>query len=397
MVKGADKIGIVSNRSGKQLRDRVVNDFATKLEEKDREGFLDSQDIFTKNFPSGEVYVQLQDNVRLGRAHIIAGFYREDLDELRRAVLQLNGDSNLTENFMRYLHSSETDFQELLKILDACRRSGAEKISVYTSIFPDSRQDKKDEPRVPISAKLKFDLIASAGEPKLSRIGLIDIHAKQEQGFTNYPVDHITARNHLLLALKRKGIPFEDMTLIGADTNDYKGMRKYADELGLGLAVILKSRRGHNSLDERSYIEGDEVEGRVCVLMDDMVDTAGTILRGGEVIRKHNAREIYACATHGIFSPTVQEDGRVIFVEDRFKAAHDEYGLQVVTTDTVARTPDYLRKHRDWLNVISVAPLLSDLIYCNETGGSHGGKLDGYTAIARKNDGSELERFLIDI
>ncbi|MFH1592094.1 MAG: ribose-phosphate diphosphokinase [Candidatus Woesearchaeota archaeon] len=389
-----EKIVIISTRSGELLRERVIPEFNLKLSEVERNQF-EMAAVKAKNFPSGEEYVQLPENVRRRRIHVIAGVYRPDLYHLRRKVLGLDDGSVGVKLVRDYLHSVETDYSAFLKILDAARRSGAQEISVYMTYFPDCRQDKKDEPRVPISAKLRFDQLESAGSPKLSRIGVIDIHAQQEQGFTNLPVDQITAKNHLLLALKRKGVSFEDLILVCADPNDYKSTKKLSDRLGVGLAIIEKSRAGHGETDGEAYIAGMDVEGRTCAMVDDMVDTGGTIFRGLDVLRQRKVGRVYVCATHGLFSPKINTNGKVIFTEDLFRSAHEESGLEVIVTDTIARSEEYLKEHKAWLTSISVAPLIADLIYCNETGTSHGEKLEGYKQLARDDDGSALDRFML--
>lgn len=245
-----NKVTIISNRASEQLCERVKEDFALKLEDSDREKF-ERKNAYVKNFPSGEVYVQLQENIRRRRVHVIVGSYRPELYHLRKQVLKLDSDSGISEKLMQdYLHSAETDFIEALKILDAAKRSGAEEISVYFPYLADSRQDKKDESRVPISAKLKLELVETAAWPKLSRIGVLDLHARQEQAFTEYPVDTMTAKSYLILALKHQGVSFDELVLVCADTNDYKHMRIFADHFGVGVGAILKARKGHNVVDK---------------------------------------------------------------------------------------------------------------------------------------------------
>ncbi len=388
---GLEDIVIISNRSASLIRNRIIDIFASKLEESKRETFIQNNiNVYAKNFPSGEVYAQVQDNIRGKNVHLICGYHRDDLYSLRRKIansnLELNDKVKILED---YLKSAETDQAEAKKIMDAVRRSGAEQLSVYTTYHIDSRQDKKDEPRVPISAKLSFDDIVNSGEPALKRIGVIDIHSKQSQGFCNYPVDVITTKPLFILHMRHRYGNLRNIVLVSPDSGASKDVIDNAKMMGVSYALIDKMRAAHSEAEVVKIV--GNVKGKIAVLLDDMIDTGGTIVSASEILYKKGAKEIVAYATHGIFSTKIKKTNGIVFAEDRFKKS----GIKVVVTDTIERPPEYYKEHKSWLNVLTVAPYLANLIHCNEIKGSHGKLLGRYKDYALKGDPKEIEKYML--
>lgn len=390
MLPDPSDIVLISNRAGADLRDRVIAAYRPNLAGVDRDKF-GNRNALVRTFPSGEIFVQLRDNVREERVHVVAGSHRPELYHLRRAIMESGIDQATKRDLvLDYLQSTEGELNELLKILDALRRASASRVTVHTSYLFDCRQDKKDEPRVPISARLIFDLIEAAGSPALQSVGVIDLHSQQEQGFTNYPVNQITLRAIFALYAKCHLDSWSDTILVCPDPNDYKAITKFAGKVGLQTTIIDKLREGDGKT-EIGGVQGASVEGKNCLMMDDMIDSGGTIIDGAEILKRMGAKSIIACGTHGLFSPKF-EGNKVVFAEDRFKEAD----VPVVTSNTIARTTQYREEHNDWLTVLDAGPLIADLIYCNETRGSHGKLLEEYIQMAIKGDCKDLERFVLN-
>ncbi|MCR2812209.1 ribose-phosphate diphosphokinase [Microbacterium sp. zg.Y1090] len=232
---------------------------------------------------------------------------------------------------------------ELLIMLDAAKRASAKRITVVAPYFPYSRQDKKGRGREPISARLVADLLKTAGA---DRVMSVDLHAAQIQGFFDGPVDHLFAKPVLLEYFRRTLSP-EDrdaLTVVSPDTGRVRVADTWSDSLGAPLAIIHK-RRDPNVANQVTVNEivGD-VSGRVCLLVDDMIDTGGTIVKAAEALKKNGAQRVIVAATHAIFSDPATE---------RLQSpAIDE----VVVTDTVP-IPD--EKRFATLTVLPIAPLLA--------------------------------------
>lgn len=229
---------------------------------------------------------------------------------------------------------------ELLIMIDALKRASAERISAVIPHYGYARQDKKTEGREPITAKLVADLLTTAGA---DRVLTMDLHAGQIQGFFDMPVDHLTALPALTDYFSSKNI--KDLVVVSPDVGRVKVAKKYADKLGAGLAILHKTRPAHNEV-EIGQVVGD-VSGRTALLVDDMIDTAGTITAGVDTVVKAGAKQVFACATHGILSgPAV----------DRINASPME---ELVLTNTLP-TPgsDTMPK----LKVLSIAQIFAQTI-----------------------------------
>jgi ribose-phosphate pyrophosphokinase len=240
---------------------------------------------------------------------------------------------------------------ELLIMIDALKRASAGRITAVLPYFGYSRTDKKDQPRVPITARLVADLLTVAGA---NRILTVDLHAPQIQGFFNIPVDELTALYLLSHYFEEKGL--KDTVVVATDIGATKRARDLAAMLNAPLAIMEKRRLGNNDQTETLNVIG-EVEGKVALTIDDEIDTAGSLTGVVSTLLERGAREVYSCCTHPIFS------GKAI--ERISKSAVKE----VVVTDTV---PVNGHKKLDKIVVLSTAALLGEAIHRIHTGMSVG-------------------------
>ena len=265
------------------------------------------------NFSDGEDYCQIDENVR-----------GADVFVLQPTCSPVND-----------------HVMELLILLDAFRRSSASRITAVLPYFGYARQDKKDKPRVPIAAKLMADLLTAAGA---DRILTMDLHAAQIQGFFNIPVDHLFAAPVILDAIRK--LSLDDLVIVSPDVGGMTRARAIAKRLDASLAVIDKRRTGKNETEILNVV-GD-VEGKDVLILDDIVDTAGTLVQAEAALRKGGAKRTYAAAVHGVFS------GPAL---DRIETS----GLQsLLVTNTIPVEPAIARCPR--IRPLSVAPLLGEAI-----------------------------------
>jgi len=240
---------------------------------------------------------------------------------------------------------------ELLIMLDALKRASAGRITAVIPYYGYGRTDKKDQPRVPITARLVADLLTVAGA---NRVLTVDLHAEQIQGFFNIPVDELTALNILSRYFKDK--TFDDLVVVATDIGISKRARDLAAKLNAPLAIMEKRRLGNVGQTETLNVIG-EVEGRIALTVDDEIDTAGSLVNTVSTLLEQGAREVYACCTHPIFSgPAIQRiDSSPV--------------KEVVVTDTV---PVSNEKKLDKITVLPIAPLLGEAIHRIHTGKSVG-------------------------
>ncbi|MBW1997956.1 MAG: ribose-phosphate pyrophosphokinase [Deltaproteobacteria bacterium] len=233
------------------------------------------------------------------------------------------------------------NLMELLIIMDALRRASAERITAVIPYYGYGRQDRKVKPRVPISAKLVADLITVAGA---TRVVSMDLHAGQIQGYFNIPVDNIYAAPILLKYIRQNFK--DDMVIVSPDAGGVERARAFAKRLETSLAIIDK-RRDAPSIAEAMNIIG-EVEGKTAIILDDMVDTAGTLTQAAEAIKNRGARRIYACCTHPVLSGPAIE---------RIEASPI---TQLVVTNTIPLNGKALNCPK--IKLLSVAELLGETI-----------------------------------
>jgi ribose-phosphate pyrophosphokinase len=230
---------------------------------------------------------------------------------------------------------------ELLIMIDALKRASAARITAVLPYYGYSRQDRKVQPRVPITSKLVADLITTAGA---NRVLTVDLHAGQIQGFFNIPVDNLFAAPVLLEYLRSK--KFSNLTVVSPDAGGVERARAFAKRLNAALAIIDK-RRDKPNVAQVMNIIGD-VKGHDCLMLDDMVDTAGTLAEGASALKANNAGKIYAACTHAVLSgPAIARIN---------ESAIDE----VIATNTIAL--DSKQQECKKLTVLSVAPLLAEAI-----------------------------------
>jgi ribose-phosphate pyrophosphokinase len=269
--------------------------------------------IQVRRFSDGEIFVEIGENVR-----------GKDVFVMQSTCSPVN------DNLM-----------ELLIIMDALRRASARRMTAVIPYYGYARQDRKVAPRVPISAKLVADLITAGGA---KRVLTMDLHAAQIQGFFNIPVDHLFAAPVLLNYIKDH---FQnDLVIVSPDVGGVERARAFAKRLNAQIAIIDKRRDGPNSSEVMNIV--GKVEGSNVIILDDMVDTAGTLAKASVALAEHGAKRIYACATHPVLSGPALE--RIM------NSPMD----QLVVTDTIPLTDP--AKASPKIKVLSVAPLFGEAI-----------------------------------
>jgi len=240
---------------------------------------------------------------------------------------------------------------ELLIMLDAFKRASADRITAVVPYYGYSRTDKKDQPRVPITARLVADLLCTAGA---NRILTVDLHAAQIQGFFNIPVDELTAL--FLLSDYWRTKKLKDVVVVATDIGISKRARDLAEKLNAPLAIIEKRRMGNDDTIETLNIIGD-VQGKRAIMVDDEIDTAGSLVSAVDTLLGAGAREVYACCTHPVFSgPAIERISK-----SRVK--------EVVVADTI---PVNGKRKINKITVLPIAPLLGEAIHRIHTGMSVG-------------------------
>jgi ribose-phosphate pyrophosphokinase len=236
---------------------------------------------------------------------------------------------------------SNNNLMELLVMVDALKRASAARITAVIPYFGYARQDRKVAPRTPITSKLVADLITTAGT---DRVLTMDLHAGQIQGFFNIPVDHLYAAPVMLADVKER--IKERLVVVSPDAGGTERARAFAKRLDAGLAIIDKRRSGPN-VSEVMHIIGD-VEGQICLIVDDMIDTAGTLCQAAKALKEQGAREVSACATHAVLSGPALE------------RINDSCLREVVITNTIPTTEKLAACAK--LRSLSVAGLLAEAI-----------------------------------
>ncbi|AFY81484.1 ribose-phosphate pyrophosphokinase [Oscillatoria acuminata PCC 6304] len=275
---------------------------------------IDLGPMVRKRFADGELYIQIQESIRGCDVYLIQPSCYPVNDHL----------------------------MELLIMIDACRRASARQITAVIPYYGYARADRKTAGRESITAKLVANLITQAGA---SRILAMDLHSDQIQGYFDIPLDHVYASPVVLDYLVSKQL--SDIVVVSPDVGGVARARAFAKKLNdAPLAIIDKRRQAHNVAEVMNLI-GD-VEGKTAVLVDDMIDTAGTICEGARLLRKEGARQVYACATHAVFSPpAVERLSTGVFEE-------------VIITNTIPVPED---KRFKQLTILSVANLLGETIW----------------------------------
>ena len=263
------------------------------------------------SFPDGETFVKIEENVR-----------GED-------VYVVQSTSPPTNHHL----------MEMFIMMDALRRSSASRITAVMPFYGYARQDRKDQPRVPITAKLVANLLVAAGA---NRVLTMDLHAQQIQGFFDIPVDHLYAAPVMYDYLKRKSLP--DLVVVSPDIGGLKMAHAYSQVLGVGLAIVAKRRKSATEIESMTMI--GEIRGKTVLMVDDLTETAGTLTAAADLLKKKGARRIYACVSHAILND--------LGINRLRKSKIDE----LITTDTVLRPAiDGVK-----ITTLSVAGLLGEAI-----------------------------------
>ena len=235
------------------------------------------------------------------------------------------------------------NLMELLVMIDACRRASAGRITAVMPYFGYARQDRKAKGRDPISAKLVANMIEAAGA---DRVLTMDLHADQIQGFFDIPLDNMHGTIMFTKYFVEKFPDHEDMVVVSPDVGSVARSRKFANKMGMGLAIVDKRREKANCCEVMNVI-GD-VEGKACILFDDMVDTAGSLCNAGQAIHDKGASKVYACATHPVLSgPAIERISNSVIDE-------------IVFLNTIPPTEEALACEK--IKFLDVAPLFADAI-----------------------------------
>ena len=274
---------------------------------------IESGKITVKTFSDGETQIEIHENIRGGDAFVLQSTC-----------------TTVNDNLM-----------QLLIMIDALRRASAKRITAVIPYYGYGRQDRKVKPRVPISAKLVADLITVAGA---DRVVSLDLHAGQIQGYFNIPEDNIFAAPLLLKYIKRH---FNDnLVIVSPDAGGVERARAFAKRLSASLAIIDKRREGPNIAEAMNII--GEVEGKTTIILDDMVDTAGTLTQAAQALKNRGAAEVYACCTHPVLSGPSLE---------RIEGSPID---QIVVTNTIPLNEK--AKDCSKIKVLSIAELLGETI-----------------------------------
>jgi ribose-phosphate pyrophosphokinase len=299
--KNLDWLKIFTGNSNIDLVEEIARDLGTAMGKS-----------LVKNFSDGEINVEIDESVRGMDVFVVQSI----------------------------CHPVNNNLMELLILIDALKRASAERITAVLPYYGYARQDRKVSPRAPISAKLIADLITTAGA---SRILTVDLHAGQIQGFFNIPVDHLFAAPVLLEYLKKLK---NDLVIVSPDAGGVERARAYAKRLNTSLAIIDKRREGPN-VSQVMNIIGD-VEGMVAIIVDDLVDTGGTLARAAYALMEKGAKAVYACCTHPVLSGKAVEIISGSPIEE------------MIVTNTVPLQEEARACRK--IKVLSVSSLLADAI-----------------------------------
>ncbi|MBI2844105.1 MAG: ribose-phosphate pyrophosphokinase [Armatimonadetes bacterium] len=294
---------LFAGRSTPELAERIAADLGVPV-----------GSMYVSKFSDGEIRVQINESVRGVDAFVVQ-----------------SGCCPVNDNVM-----------ELLIILDALRRASARRINVVMPYYSYARQDKKIKPREPVTAKLLANLITAAGAHRLLTI---DLHAGQIQGFFDVPVDNLYAGPIIADYVSKNIVPENGIVVVSPDVGGVPRARAMAEVLRAPIAIIVKRRPEPNRAEVMEVI-GD-IKGRTCVMIDDMIDTGGSISLGAAALAERGAAEIYAACTHPVLSG------------DAVRKIEDAPLKQLIITDTIPLVPE---KRSEKITVLSVAPLLADAI-----------------------------------
>jgi ribose-phosphate pyrophosphokinase len=297
-----DELKIFSGRSNKQLAQKIVGYLGIPLGE-----------VSIRNFADGELWVKYEENIR------------------GKDIFVIQSTNSPAENII-----------ELILMLDAAVRASAKRVTAVIPYFGYGRQDRKDTPRVPISSRVMVDLFTASGA---GRIISMDLHSTQIQGFASIPFDHLYSRIVLLNEIKKRYKTPEDIVVLSPDVGSVSISQAYAKRLGMHFALIDKRRYSPNKAEVKHLI--GNLEGKDVLIIDDMIDTAGTLVNAAEAALKHRAKSVSAVATHPVLSEPALE---------RIRASEIEH---ILLTDTI-----FISEHKKLPNmdIVSVSDIFGEAI-----------------------------------
>ena len=298
MIRDAKNVKVFAGTSNQKLAGKIADKLGLPLGK--------SQIV---RFKDGEVYAKIDETVRGADVFVIQ-----------------STSEPVNENIM-----------ELLIFIDALKRASAATINVVAPYYGYARQDRKASPREPITSKLVANLLTTAGA---TRVLTMDLHATQIQGFFDIPVDHLEGLPILAKNFIKMGLTGDDVVVVSPDVGGVKRARKLAEWLDCKIAIIDKRRPKHNMAEVMNLI--GEVEGKIAIFIDDMIDTAGTITVGADAIMKLGAKETYACCTHAVFSGPAMErleasPFKKIFITDSINLSEEKKidKVEILSVDTL--------------------------------------------------------------
>lgn len=315
MTEMQKRMAVFSGSSNPALADEIANELGVSL-----------GNVKLEKFANGEIYARYLESVRGADVFLI------------QSVCAAPG-FDVNDSLM-----------ELLIMTDAAKRASARTVSAVITHYGYARQDRKAAPREPITAKLVADLLTAAG---VDNVIAIDLHQDAIQGFFDLPVNHMTAMPIFVDYYKSMGISADELCVVSPDVGRAKAAKKFSTLVGCDLAIMHKDRPKHNQAEITALI-GD-VKGKVCILNDDMIDTAGSLVAAATTLKAKGAKKVYACATHGLFSGPAYERLENSCIEE------------VVVTNAV---PVPLEHQTGKIKVLTLAPLFAQTINNVYTNGS---------------------------
>ena len=302
------RMAVFSGSSNLKLADEIAQELGISL-----------GNVKLEKFANGEIYARYQESVRGADVFIV------------QSVCSSPNGFDVNDNLM-----------ELLIMIDAAKRASAHSVSAVITHYGYARQDRKAAPREPITAKLVADLLTAAGA---DNIIAIDLHQDAIQGFFDKPVNHMTAMPIFVDYFEQKGFKSEELCVVSPDVGRAKAAKKFSTLLDCDIAIMHKDRPKHNQAEITALI-GD-VTDKICILNDDMIDTGGSLVAAAATLKAKGAAEVYACATHGLFSGPAYERLENSCIEE------------VVVTNAV---PVPLARQTGKIKVLSIAPRFAQTI-----------------------------------
>lgn len=352
-MPGLDDILVVACRSASSFVEKVAADFNKRYARE-----IEYTALETKVFPDGELRPQVKAHVRKREVHLFQCFY--NLDD--------------TAKMQDMLHK---EIFELVLGIDAIQRAGATNIVLYLPFAPYMGEDKKDAGKVPISAKAFYNLIISAGQGKIGRVTGMDLHASQEVGFVDIPMDNLLCAPVLAANIREvAGSELNKYVIVSPDVGGAKRAEEIAGYLGLEQAIVPKKRDHETGLVTSQKRVIGNVEGKKCAIIDDMARSCDTLTTANNVlINEGGAESVYgAMVTHGVLCPN--KEG--IPAEEIIRKS----GMNLFMTDSIPKSDEYLKRN-PLMSIIPIADYFSQALHVNIFGASMSQVIEGYKDKAR--------------